>query len=79
MGNQYHYDKHGNYTGKSSDTPPQSGGGCAEALGAIGGLALICWFISAFGKDVLEFGVVIGVLCLVVTIFGLAMFDKGKR
>ena len=30
MADQYHYDSEGNYTGKTSDTPPSSGGcGCA--------------------------------------------------
>jgi hypothetical protein len=34
MGDHYHYDKHGNYTGKSSSTPPpgDDGSGCVPLM-----------------------------------------------
>lgn len=28
MGTRYHYDRHGNYRGMTSDNPPSNGDGC---------------------------------------------------
>lgn len=43
MADQYHYDKDGRYTGKTSDKPPSDGSGC-------GALILIAIIIFAIAK-----------------------------
>jgi hypothetical protein len=43
MADQYHYDKDGRYTGKTSDKPPSDGSGC-------GALILIAIIIFAISK-----------------------------
>lgn len=47
MTDRYHYDSKGNYTGKSSDTPPSSGIGGAIVLIVI----LVVLFKSCSGSD----------------------------
>lgn len=39
MGNKYHYDRHGNYRGMTSDDPPSDNSGCVFAVVVI---VLIC-------------------------------------
>jgi hypothetical protein len=41
MGDRYHYDKRGKYTGKSSNTPPGNGIGWVVGVAVVGALAVM--------------------------------------
>ena len=43
MADQYHYDRNGQYQGKTSDKPPGDGGGCAAII-------VILIILAAMGK-----------------------------
>jgi hypothetical protein len=42
MGTRYHYDRHGNYRGKTTDTPPSNGDGCVTIILVIAAFCLFC-------------------------------------
>lgn len=42
MGTKYHYDRHGNYRGKTSDDPPSNSDGWVYIIGFI----ILVWMIG---------------------------------
>lgn len=43
MGNKYHYDRHGNYRGMTSDTPPSNGSGFVVFVVVV---VILCYFVG---------------------------------